>query len=48
MDIHGRCWCGQQWDGEQLRRSSETLASPESRACIDDASKTDDAESEHS
>jgi hypothetical protein len=48
MDIHGRCWCGQQWDGEQLCHPSETRASAESKVAIDDAPQADDAESERS
>ncbi|MDI1245721.1 MAG: hypothetical protein PSV24_09995 [Rhodoferax sp.] len=23
IDAHGRCWCGQQWDGEQMRHPAQ-------------------------
>jgi hypothetical protein len=30
IDAQGRCWCGQQWDGEQMCRPA--FESPESNA----------------
>jgi len=44
IDINGRCWCGQQWDGEQMCRPSQTTTSTENTACIADALKVDDVE----
>ena len=33
IDVEGRCWCGQQWDGQKMRHAP--LASAETRAAND-------------
>jgi hypothetical protein len=44
IDAHGRCWCGQQWDGEKMCHPSETPTPAENQALIDVASKADGEE----
>ncbi|NMM05807.1 hypothetical protein [Polaromonas sp.] len=46
VDIYGRCWCGQQWDGEQMCRPGQHPTSAENKAAIDDALTAGDAESQ--
>jgi len=46
IDSHGRCWCGQQWDGEQMCRPSLTPTTVENQALLDAGMNTDDAESQ--
>ncbi|OIP19304.1 MAG: hypothetical protein CO105_01055 [Comamonadaceae bacterium CG_4_9_14_3_um_filter_60_33] len=29
IDANGRCWCGQQWDGEQMCRPATESLDPE-------------------
>ncbi|MDP3246769.1 MAG: hypothetical protein Q8M93_07380 [Polaromonas sp.] len=29
IDVQGRCWCGQQWDGEQMCRPSSEGGKPD-------------------
>jgi hypothetical protein len=29
IDAQGRCWCGQQWDGEQMCRPAQENQEPE-------------------
>ena len=29
IDAHGRCWCGQQWDGEQMCRPTPESGEPD-------------------
>jgi hypothetical protein len=28
IDTEGRCWCGQQWDGDQLHGPASACAAP--------------------
>jgi hypothetical protein len=44
IDSHGRCWCGQQWDGEKMCRPALTPASTDDKALVDEALKADDAQ----
>ena len=42
IDTGGRCWCGQQWDGEKMARAP--LARAETVGGIDDARATQGSE----
>ena len=44
IDNDGRCWCGQQWDGEKMCRPALTSASTDEKAVDDEALKADDAQ----
>jgi len=48
IDSLGRCWCGQQWDGEQMCRPNPTPNAAENQASTAEGMKTDDAESQRS
>lgn len=45
IDALGRCWCGQQWDSEQMSRPSPSITSTENLGYFDGAPKANDAES---
>ncbi|MDD2808083.1 hypothetical protein [Rhodoferax sp.] len=43
IDIHGRCWCGQQWDGDRMchpTAPSQPMAGQP--ATLDDTPKAED------
>jgi len=40
IDAHGKCWCGQQWDGEKMCRP-DLDAPPPSRSEPDLAKRSD-------
>lgn len=44
IDVHGRCWCGQQWDGEKMCDPNQSLHSADNKTSIDDALAADDVE----
>ncbi len=48
IDINGRCWCGQQWDGEHMCRPNPGPTSTENTAALADALKVDDVEGKRS
>lgn len=48
VDLLGRCWCGQQWDGGQMCRLDQHSTSVENKAPIDDVLKADDIEGQPS
>ena len=44
IDAHGRCWCGQQWDGEKMCHPNQSPTSADDKASNDDALEADDVE----
>ncbi len=44
IDVHGRCWCGQLWDGEKMCNVDPSPTSADNKASIDDALEADDVE----
>ncbi len=41
IDDEGRCWCGQQWDGQQMCSPGAVAAGPAAVAGDDDATPDD-------
>lgn len=45
IDAQGRCWCGQQWDGEQMcRPTSESVEPDATTTRPDQGAPADDTE----
>jgi hypothetical protein len=43
IDAHGRCWCGQQWDGEKMCSPGQAPAAHEEEPAADGSLKPEDA-----
>lgn len=37
IDAEGRCWCGQQWDGEKMCMPAREVTAPDGVAAAKDA-----------
>ena len=44
IDAQGRCWCGQQWDGEKMCPPGQSPTFADNKASIDDTLAADDVE----
>ena len=45
IDANGRCWCGQQWDGEQMCRPASENREPDAETTgLAEGARTADAD----